>query len=191
MTLLVLADQKRVQGTRPGIRKECAFPTVLLVDYEVELIEVVSGYKCFFAGLFRKDSVEFCGDDELLPRPKPVEQRKLSMYVRSETRVHPTTRMPGNGVPTITLMWEKRQANAGKIPRAKEIGIIARSAFILHSLIFFTNAWVFLNGMYAGRLVESAVVGTASVVISKENWWLPSRLKTAKTGNSAPVTSSR
>ena len=52
-------------------------------------------------------------------------------------------------------MWEKRQANAGKIPRAKEIGIIARSAFILRSLIFFTNAWVFLNGMYAGRLVES------------------------------------
>src|SRR5580704_720049 len=49
-----------------------------------------------------------------------LNRRKLSMYVRSETRVHPTTRIPGNGVPTITLMWEKRQANAGKIPRAKE-----------------------------------------------------------------------
>ena len=63
-----------------------------------------------------------------------LNRRKLSMYVRSETRVHPTTRMPGNGAPTITLMWEKRQANAGKIPRAKEIGIIARSAFILRSI---------------------------------------------------------
>jgi len=74
VTLLVLADRKRVQGTGPWIGKECAFPTVLLVDYEVELIEVVSGYKRFFAGFFRKDTVEFCGDDELLPRPKPVEQ---------------------------------------------------------------------------------------------------------------------
>jgi hypothetical protein len=46
----------------------------LLVDYEIELIEVLSGYKCFIAGFFRKDTVKFCGDDELLPRPKPVEQ---------------------------------------------------------------------------------------------------------------------
>jgi len=48
-------------------------------------------------------------------------------------------------------MWEKRQANAGKIPRVKKIGI-ARSAFILRSLIFFTNAWVFLNGMYVREI---------------------------------------
>src|SRR5260370_40010136 len=93
-----------------------------------------------------------------------LNRRKLSMYERSETRVHSTTRMPGNGAPTITLMWEKRQANAGKIPRAKEIGIIARSAFILRSLIFFTTAWVFLNELYSGRLVESAALGTASQV---------------------------
>jgi len=59
VTLLVLADQKRIQGTRPWIRKECAFPTILLVDYEIELIEVVSGYKCFIAGFFRKDTVKF------------------------------------------------------------------------------------------------------------------------------------
>jgi hypothetical protein len=34
------------------------------------------------------------------------------------------------------------------------------SAFSLRSLIFFTNAWVFLNGMCANRLVGSALVGT-------------------------------
>ena len=73
--LFKLADQKRVQGTRPWIWEECAFPTVLLVDYEVELVEVVFGCTCFFPGFFRKNSVKFCGDDELLPRAKPVEHR--------------------------------------------------------------------------------------------------------------------
>jgi hypothetical protein len=36
----------------------------------VGLEEVVFGGACFFPGLFRKDTVKFCGDDQFLPGPK-------------------------------------------------------------------------------------------------------------------------
>jgi len=73
VALLELADQKRVEGTRPWIGEECAFPMMLLVDYEIEVVEVVFYRACLFPGFFRKDSIKFRGDDQFLPRAKPVE----------------------------------------------------------------------------------------------------------------------
>jgi len=49
---------------------------VFLVDDEVKVIKVFSSCECFFASIFRQDTVEFCCDDQLLPRTKPVDEVK-------------------------------------------------------------------------------------------------------------------
>ena len=50
--------------------------TVLLVDDEVELVELVFGRLCLFPGFFRKNTVKICCDDEFFPRQKPVEHKQ-------------------------------------------------------------------------------------------------------------------
>ena len=49
---------------------------MLLVDYEVEIVEVIFGRTCFVPDFFRKDTVKFRADDQFLPRRKAVEDRK-------------------------------------------------------------------------------------------------------------------
>ena len=56
------------------IWEEYAVPTILLVDDEVKVVEVVFGRTCFFPGFFRKDTIKFCGDDQFLPNPVQHEQ---------------------------------------------------------------------------------------------------------------------
>ena len=72
--LLEFSNQKGVQSTRRWIPQKRALPPVLLVDYEVEVVEVVFGCSRFFSSLFRKDTVKFCVNDQFLPGENPVEQ---------------------------------------------------------------------------------------------------------------------
>ena len=72
--LLEFSNQKGIQSTGRWIPQQCALPPALLVDYEVEVVEVVFGRASFFSGFFRKYTVKFCGDDQFLPRVNPVEQ---------------------------------------------------------------------------------------------------------------------
>src|SRR6266478_7827427 len=72
--LLEFSNQKGVQSTRCWIPQQCALPPILLVDYEVEVVEVVFGCSCFFSSFFRKDTVKFCLNDQFLPGANPVEQ---------------------------------------------------------------------------------------------------------------------
>src|ERR1700730_14900321 len=72
--LLEFSNQKGVQSTRCRIPQKRALPPALLVDYEVEVVEVLFGCSRFFSCLFRKDTVKFCVDDQFLPGADPVEQ---------------------------------------------------------------------------------------------------------------------
>jgi hypothetical protein len=65
------------------------------------------------------------------------------MYPNNAPVAPPPTRMKGAIGPGIIVSREKRKANTEIIPRTTEIRINAVSIFILRSLIFVTNAWVF------------------------------------------------
>src|SRR5258708_6735669 len=72
--LLEFSNQKGVQSTRGRIPQKRALPPSLLVDYEIQVVEVVFGCSRFFSSLFRKDSVKFCVNDQFLPGVNSVEQ---------------------------------------------------------------------------------------------------------------------
>ncbi len=65
-------NQKRVKSSSAWIPEEGAFPPVLLVYDEVEAVELAFGSTCLFPGFLRKNAVKFSGDDQFLPRAKPV-----------------------------------------------------------------------------------------------------------------------
>ena len=50
VALFYLADQKRIQSKRSWIGEERTFPPVLLVDYDVEMVEVVFSDARLLAG---------------------------------------------------------------------------------------------------------------------------------------------
>ena len=72
IALFYLADQKRIQIARSWVGKERTFPPALLVDYDVEMVEVIRSDARLLAGFLRKDAVKFRGHYQFLPRQKPI-----------------------------------------------------------------------------------------------------------------------
>ena len=120
-----------------------AFPAVLLVYDEVEVVEAVFGRTRFFSGFLRQNTVEFCGNDQFLPGTIPVKHEQAQYVKKNAPMIHPPTRTQGTAASTIGVVWERRKPNPGNIPTITENRVSARSDLVLRSLIFRTNASVF------------------------------------------------
>src|SRR5207237_10894064 len=75
IALVEFPNQKRVQGSGTRIREKRALPLVLLVDYEVKMLELVFGSESYFSVISWKDAVDLRFDGQLLPWATQVKDR--------------------------------------------------------------------------------------------------------------------